>query len=97
MTKNEAQEIVKEYLVRLQKGTPYEFVVMEDRTREEDFGWVFVYNSKEFVETGDLQWALAGNAPLIVDRFTGELHVTGTVYRVEHYIDEYRRKRARKT
>jgi hypothetical protein len=47
---------------------------MQKLTREEDFGWAFFYNSKQFVETGDIEWALGGNAPLIVDRSTGELH-----------------------
>jgi hypothetical protein len=58
--------------------------------REYDFGWVFCYNSKEFVDSGDFKHQLAGNAPLIVDRVDGEIYVTGTAHRLEHYIDEYR-------
>jgi hypothetical protein len=40
-----------------------------------------------------VQWALGGNAPLIFDRRTGELHVTGTAHPIEHYIDEFRKRR----
>ena len=65
--------------------------VVDEHTREEDFGWVFFYNTKQFLETGDVQWSLGGNAPLIVDRHEGKLHVTGTAYPVEHYIEEFRK------
>ena len=34
---------------------------------EYDFGWVYFYNSKEFVETGNFDSSLVGNAPVIVD------------------------------
>lgn len=81
------------YLGELQAGRSYHLAVMENLTREEDFGWVFFY-TKRFVESGDMQWALGGNAPLIVDRRTGQLHVTGTAHPIEHYIEEFRRKRA---
>jgi hypothetical protein len=89
----EAQQRVEEYLRRLQQGRRYELVVLADRTREEEFGWIFFYNTKQFAETHDLSWALGGNAPLIIDRVTGELHVTGTALPLEHYIEDYRRRR----
>lgn len=91
MTKDEAQKVVSEYLTQLQAGRSYELAVLEHRTREEEFGWVFFYNTKRFVETGDVGWSLGGNAPLIVDRRTGQLHVTGTAYPIEHYIEEFRK------
>jgi hypothetical protein len=58
--------------------------------QEYEFGWVFCFTTKGFVDTGDISFALAGNAPLIVDRGDGRLYVTGTAYPLEHYIDEYR-------
>jgi hypothetical protein len=70
-----------------------ELCILDDRTRDLDFGWVFFYTSKLFRETGDFQYALAGNAPLIVDRRDGTLHVTGTVLPLEHYIERYQRER----
>lgn len=93
ITKSDARKLVDAYLTKLQAGRSIELAVMEDRTREESFGWVFFYNTKRFVETGDMQWALGGNAPLIVDRRSGNLHVTGTAHPIDHYIGEYRRTR----
>lgn len=92
-THEEARAAVYAYLAKLQAGRSYQLAVMEDRTRSEEFGWVFFYNTRQFVESGDVQWALGGNAPLIFDRRTGELHVTGTAHPIEHYIDEFRKRR----
>lgn len=58
---------------------------------EHDFGWVYFYDGSRHVETGEFRYALAGNAPLIVDRSDGQLYTTGTAHPIEHYLDEYRR------
>lgn len=41
-------------------------------------GWVFFYDSKRHQETGNISDLLAGNAPILVDRDTGETHPTGS-------------------
>ena len=61
------------------------------RVEEHDFGWVYFYDGSRHVETGDIRDALAGNAPLIVDRLDGNLYVTGTAQPIAHYLEEYRR------
>jgi len=53
------------------------------------YGWVFFYNNREFIETGNPRKRYAGNAPIIVDRFDGELRVTGTGGPLEGYLAEY--------
>ncbi len=65
--------------------SPDEYVLMDEATREEGFGWVFFYKS-----TGDSP--LAGNAPIAVRRESGEVRVTGTAFPVEHYIQVLRRE-----
>lgn len=67
--------------------------LLEDQIVEAEFGWVFFYNSKEFKETGDFRYALAGNAPVIVDRAIGSLHITGTARPAADYIEEFRHRR----
>ena len=73
-----------------------EIVIQDDHTIERDFGWVFFYNLKRFVETGDHTYALIGNAPIIVDRMDGSLHPTGTGRPIEEYIFEYEKNRTRR-
>ncbi|QBK03740.1 hypothetical protein DW355_02200 [Hylemonella gracilis] len=55
-----------------------------------DFGWVYRYNTKAFIETGDFSYTLVGNAPLIVDKIDGGLYVTGTARPLEYYIAQFR-------
>jgi hypothetical protein len=45
-----------------------EVELMVDRTQEIEQGWVFFYNSAEFLRTKDPSWKLAGNGPLLITR-----------------------------
>jgi len=74
-------------LLRLQLGDPV--VVLDHATREFEFGWVFFYQSEEFVRTGNANSSLVGNAPLLVNRLSGEVATTGTALSLEHYINQY--------
>ena len=58
-------------------------VVLDNQTIDKDWGWVFFYQSLEFIESGDFEDMHAGNAPYIVNRKTGELVVTGTALPIE--------------
>ena len=64
-------------------------VVLSESTIETDWGWVFFYQSQRYIDTDDISERLAGNAPFIVNRITGEALVTGTAHPIEHYIAEY--------
>lgn len=41
---------------------------MEKETKEVEGGWVFFYNSRDFVRTRNPLDALAGNGPIFVSR-----------------------------
>ena len=69
-----------------------ECVILDEATIERKWGWVFFYQSKRYVETGEPGALLAGNAPYIVNRDEGTLHETGTARGVEHYIEEYEKR-----
>jgi hypothetical protein len=43
-----------------------EFGIVGNETTNE--GWLFFYNSKDFIETGNFSSSLAGNGPIFVDR-----------------------------
>ncbi|MBX8498224.1 YrhB domain-containing protein [Pseudomonas cichorii] len=60
-------------------------------THEGEFseGWFFCYQSKEYLETGDISTQLAGNAPFLIDKETGELYVLGTAKPLKEYLDHY--------
>ena len=90
LTLDDAKQLVLAELQRsngLRTG-PEELVIVDDHTIERSWGWVFFYTSRGWLD-GNERYALGGNAPLIVDRTDGSLHVTGTAEPIEHYIRNY--------
>jgi len=98
----EAVEIVEKYLYRqaleinnFGSGLPgyvnpnVKLQILAENTEEYDFGWVFFYDSAKFIETGDSREALVGNAPLIINKESGELVVTGTAHDTSYYVHNY--------
>jgi hypothetical protein len=77
-------------LVQAELGTS-ELVILDEATIERDFGWVFFYQNRSYLETRNILKILAGNAPYIVNRHTRELQVTGTGRPIEEYIARYER------
>lgn len=63
--------------------------IQDQSTLRLSFGWMFLYQSTEYLETGDYSTMISGNAPLLVDRFTGALWVTGTEERPDVYAANY--------
>ena len=61
------------------------------RVDEHDFGWVYFYDGSIHIKTGNASDAVAGNAPLIVDKTDGKLYITGTARPIEQYFTEFRR------
>lgn len=45
-----------------------QLALIDAKLKEFHAGWVFYYQSAEYLRTGDYQYALAGNAPLFVPR-----------------------------
>ena len=89
---NDAIEIARQYLIGKRHDAKIEPVVDEQITIERPFSWVFFYNSRAFLETGDDLYALIGNSPTIVDRHDGSIHVKGSAQPIEFYIEEYERQ-----
>lgn len=84
VTAEEAIRLAREWVQR-HSSVADEVVLLEKETITRPYGWFFFYNSKHFLATHDVEHALFGNAPLLVDK-RGHVHVTGTVYAVAHYV-----------
>jgi hypothetical protein len=91
LTKDEARELVVRTLCQRPDWLPAEdeLVVFEEATIEKTWGWVFFYGSRMWRETHEIKYAIAGNAPVLVEKDTGKLIPTGTARRTEHYIERY--------
>lgn len=90
----EAKIIAVQKLSEIEKLSNIKIALLKEKTKSFDYGWVFFYQSEEYVSTGNLQALIGGNAPIIVDKYSGEVHVTGTGNNIEYYIKEYINKRA---
>jgi hypothetical protein len=88
-TREEARVLVERYLERHDSSSDHETVILDRATIERSWGWVFFYQSRAYVESGDVSHALAGNAPLIVERDSGRVLVTGTGEPIESYLHKF--------
>ena len=86
MTLQEAKELI------VKKINNSEFLILDENTIEKDWGWVFFYQSSEYLKSGNISDCLAGNAPYIINRYTGEIIETGTARSIDYYIEEYESK-----
>lgn len=55
------------------------------------YGWAFFWNADEFIRTGNIAHAYAGNGPLIVLRETGALHSLGSALPFESTCASFER------
>ncbi len=87
--KNTAIKLVTDFINSRFSEEDDELVIAHEGTIEKDYGWVFFYNSKKFLETGEFSYALAGNGPIIFDKRDGSIHSFGTYKPPEEFIKEY--------
>ncbi|WP_321818698.1 MULTISPECIES: YrhB domain-containing protein [unclassified Paraburkholderia] len=90
ITKDQALHIVQNYLdEEISSGSEKKYVVMDDKTIEKSYGWVFIFNSKKYLETGNMLYALGGNGPIVVEKETGKIHQLGTALSLQNSIKQF--------
>jgi hypothetical protein len=82
---------VVEQLLNEEQFAHVELSILDEFTREYPYGWVFFYQAKRFVETGNPRHMVGGNAPILIHRRTGTPHILGTGARLEQYLEPYER------
>lgn len=85
----EAIALVKDKIKSFESISKIELAIMEDETIEFEFGWMFFYQSEIFIKTGNENYLVGGNAPLIVDKYNGHVVITGTRLSEEFYLESY--------
>lgn len=76
---NAAREIALEHVRQLAASVGDEFDILPESTVEDPKGWVFFYNSTDFVRTRNPMDALAGNGPILVMRDGSVVDLPGAV------------------
>jgi len=93
----QAHQLAQEYVTQIDSRTLIRsfdrFALLDGETLEEDFGWVYFYTNQRYLISQSPKLRVYGNAPFIVDRCDGSIHVTGTARSTQSYVDEYKRDR----
>lgn len=89
ITALEARELAHRHIKSLEAEIGCELELVDGSTLERPFGWMFFYQSSEFLRTQNHVFALAGNGGLIVSRESGHLTTTGTAMAPEYYLEQY--------
>jgi hypothetical protein len=84
-----ALELARKHLTTLPVPAGQELVVNEAATAERPVGWVFFFQSKKFLETGDVNDSIVGNGPILVDKRDGSLHQFNTAVYWTKQADDY--------
>jgi hypothetical protein len=73
-----------------EKAPPGEpWAIADSHTMEIASAWIFFYNTRRYLETGDIIYRLAGNGPVFVNKETGEVQFYGSRPPLEVIIRNY--------
>lgn len=92
LSKEQARAIVEGRLRQLERSMRMPLAILDDKTIERPWGWVFFWNSIAYRDSRDTKRMVVGNAPFLINRMTGERGPTGTAHPVETYIRRYERQ-----
>lgn len=90
-SKVDATEAVRAILMQLYPDSLGDdaIEVMDSETISFESGWMFFYERKRALETNEMNDMLFGNAPLIFEKDTGRVFVTGTGEDPETYVARF--------
>ncbi|WP_179949307.1 YrhB domain-containing protein [Burkholderia sp. MSMB1078WGS] len=90
ITKDQALQRVQEYLDQMgSTESTGGYAVVEGKTIEKQYGWVFVFNSRKYLETGNIIFSLGGNGPIVVERESGQLHQLGAASSLQNSVKQF--------
>ena len=85
---DDARAAVIHQLCRRSVGGPEGIAIIDSETVEKPYGWIFFYNSRRYVESGELVYALVGQGPVVVVAETGEVIELGSAYAADVAIKQ---------
>ena len=63
-------------------------VIREDFIVSKDYGWIFSYESKRFLETGEFRYRRVSNYPLLIFKNSGKIYPVNTTDDLEKLVKE---------
>lgn len=93
MDKEQARKVVLDDLNRTYQSPDDRLVLLDDLTIEKSYGWVFLFNSKRYLETRNVIYALGGNGPVVFEAGTSKVTRLGSARPPEEEIRAFGRQR----
>ena len=90
ITLADATQKAEQYVQKMGPVSGIPLRLRKDLTIARSFGWIFFYDAAPLPGSEEAV-ILLGNAPIIIDKRDGSLHVTGTARSIEYYVDNYER------
>jgi hypothetical protein len=90
-----AYKMATEYINTYHKIRGDTLVILDDRTIEEEVGWIFFYQTKRGLETNMTRYKMVGNYPIIVDRWDGSIHYLDVENGIDTAISLYKENRGK--
>jgi len=93
MNREEARVAMMEQLRRRDVEGAKNIVIIDSETIEKPYGWIFYYDSRRYLETGDIRYKIFGHGPVVVIAATGEIIELGSARPSEEFIKELEEER----
>ena len=95
MSREQAEKLAAELINADYYADDDSLVIVSELTIEKDYGWIFFYQSRKYLETGQFNYQLAGNGPVVFERETGGVHHLGSHKHPDELIREFEAERAK--
>ncbi|MGW8360484.1 YrhB domain-containing protein [Streptomyces wedmorensis] len=86
----EARQLALDYVQNLSASMQTELVLVDDAIRDEEGVWLFIFDSRAHLESGDMRDKLVGVGPIVVVKETGTLHPLGSGTPVDDALEALR-------
>jgi len=97
VTEDQARQVATDFINQDDPHWPSKPVMVITGVEEVPLGWLFYWNSSDYLATKDTIHALAGNGPVYVSRATGDFEIVETVPPLRKRIQEAEQRLKRKT
>jgi hypothetical protein len=83
---SDAQGLARSWVEATSRGTG---ALHERVALAKPYGWVFFWDGREYLETGNPRKRFAGNGPVIVNRVNGEVRATSAALPLDVSLAQY--------
>lgn len=90
LTRTQARRIVLDYFNHdVEDARNFTYALVDEHTLETSYGWIFDLSTKEYLETGDVNYHLIGINSVVVEKNNQSINILGTQYSREIEVKIY--------